>query len=134
MSEDLLRKHIAAVLQAEEDYEKRKEQILTDYETKGHRIVDGGQTGPDTWEVTDYRTGELIVEGAGGLAGYDEATSSEQAEREKWVHIDPITEHLAEDDDPITEGLPESLCQALAEWVRDQAAPEDIDELMGERR
>ena len=131
MSDDLLRQHVLAVLQAEEDYEKSKEALLQEYEAKGRRVIGGGQVDHDTWEVTDYRTGETIVSGGGGLEGYAEALGSAQAERENWVHIDPITEDL-DMGVPSTEGLPESLCEALDHWVREQADDDDIAMVLGE--
>lgn len=131
MTDDLLRTHIRAILQAEEDYDKHKEDLLSSYEAKGHRIISGGQTGHDTWDITDYRTGQIIAEGGGGLEGYGDALSSDQAERENWVHIDPITEDLYMSE-PVTEGLPESLCEALSHWVREQADDEDIAMVLGE--
>lgn len=131
MSYDLLRQHVRAVLQAEEDYEKSQEARLQEYEAKGRRIIGGGQVDRDTWEVTDYRTDETIASGDGGLEGYAEALSSAQAEHENWAHIDPITEDL-EMSVPSTEGLPESLREALDHWVREQADDDDIAMVLGE--
>ncbi len=128
MTDNLLRTHIRAVLQAEEDYGKRKDALLSDYEAKGHRIIDGGQTSSDEWEVTDYRTGEMIAAGDGGMEGYAEVVHDHG---EMWVHIDPITEGL-DLPDPVTEGLPESLCEALSDWVRERADDEDIAMVLGE--
>jgi hypothetical protein len=128
MIDDLVRTHIRAVLQAEGDYEKRKEALLADYEAQGHLITDGGQTDHDSWEITDYRTGKLIAKGDGG---FDEYCAFINKHGESWVHIDPITEDL-DLPDPVTEGLPESLCEALDHWVREQADDEDIAMVLGE--
>ncbi|WP_017578499.1 hypothetical protein [Nocardiopsis kunsanensis] len=128
MTDQLVRQHIRAILRFEEEHDQRHEDLLKDYEVKGHRIVSGGQTGQDTWDVTDYRTGETIVEGDGGLEGYAKAV---EEHGEMWLHIDPITMHLYDIPDPATPGLPESLCEALAMWVRDQASDEDIDQVLG---
>lgn len=129
MTDDLFRQHIRAILKFEDEHDQRQETLLKDYEAKGHRIVSGGQTGHDTWDVTDYRTGETIIEGGGGIDGYHAAADKHG---ETWLHIDPITEHLFDIPDPVTPGLPESLCEALASWVRDQASDEDIDQVLSE--
>lgn len=129
MSAELIEQHIRAVLQQEENQEKRKEALLADYEAKGYRIIDGGQTGPDTWDVTDYRTGKLIAEGDGGIDGLNKVTDEQGA---MWVHVDPITDDLPLEDDPVTEGLPESLCEALTFWVSNSASDDDLDMILGE--
>ncbi|MFC7328150.1 hypothetical protein [Marinactinospora rubrisoli] len=127
MSDQLVKQHIASLLKFDEEHDAREEALLDVYEAKGHRIVSGGQVDHDTWEVVDYRTGDTIIEGGGGIDGYGAAVAEHG---ENWVHIDPITEPLYDTPDPTTEGLPESLCRALAEWVRDKASPEDIRALM----
>lgn len=129
MSDDLFRDHTRAILKFDEEHDQRQETLLADYEAKGHRIVSGGQTGHDTWDVTDYRTGKTLFEGDGGIEGYYRVADEHG---EMWVHIDPITEHLFDIPDPITEGLPESLCEALASWVRDQSSGNDIAAALGE--
>lgn len=127
MSDDLFRQHIRVIVQFEEEHDQRHEELLKDYEAKGHHIVSGGQVDHDTWDVTDYRTGEIIIEGAGGYEGYLRTVDEHG---EMWAHIDPITEHLYDIPDPVTPGLPESLQEALASWVRDQASNEDIDRVL----
>lgn len=126
---DLMRQHIRAILQFEEEHDDRKAKLLADHEAKGHRIVSGGQVDHDTWDVTDYRTGETIIEGDGGYEGYSRAVDEHGA---MWLHIDPITEHLFDIPDPVTPGLPESLCEALAQWVREGASGNDIAVALGE--
>lgn len=123
---DLIRDHIRAVIKFEEEHEERTAAVLADYEAQGYRIVSGGQTGPHSWEVTDYRTGQLIIKGDNGLDGYDQAAAEHGA---NWAHIDPITEHLFDIPDPITPGIPESLREVLATWVR-SADAEEIEEFM----
>lgn len=126
---DLIRQHIRAIIQFEEEHDQRHEDLLKDYEAKGHRIVSGGQTDHHSWEVTDYRTGELIIKGDNGLDGYSRAADEHG---EMWAHIDPITEHLFDIPDPVTPGLPESLCEALTQWVREGASGNDIAVALGE--
>ena len=66
MPEPLIHQHIRAVVAYENSYQAREEMLLASYEANGERIISGGQTGPDTWDVTDYRTGELLAEGSTG--------------------------------------------------------------------
>jgi len=122
MPEPLIHQHIRAVVAYENSDQAREEMLLASYEANGERIISGGQTGPDTWDVTDYRTGELLAEGDNGLDGYCKLIGEVG---QNWVHIDPIIEAL-NDDPPKTEGLPESLCEVLLEWVED-AEPEEIE-------
>lgn len=123
MTEPLIHQHIRAAAAYEASYEARKEALLASYEAKGERIISGGQTGPDTWDVTDYRTGELLAKGGGG---FDEYCKVLGEIGDNWVHIDPITDGLYVDNLPVTEGLPSSLCDALNDWV-DTADPEEIE-------
>lgn len=123
MTEPLIHQHIRAAATYAEVYEKNKETLLSSYEAKGERIISGGQTGLDTWDIIDYRTGKVLFEGAGGLEEY--ARTIEE-HGQNWVHIDPITEGLYVDNLPVTEGLPDSLCEALSDWV-DTADPEEIE-------
>lgn len=127
MVDSLVQQHIRAVIAFEEDYEKRKEALLADHETKGDRIISGGQTYGQEWEITDYRTGEVIAAGDGGIEGYAEIVHEHGR---TWVHVDPITEHLMDTPDPITPGLPKTLCEQLTEWVRDRATEKDINEVL----
>lgn len=127
MSDQIVKKHIETLLQHENYIDNAREAILRGYEAKGYRIVDGGQTDHDTWEVKDYRTGETIVQGGGGIDGYLETVGSDQGKM--WVDIDPLTEDLYDEPEPVTEGLPESLCEALSNWVS-TADSEDIAEFI----
>lgn len=126
MVDNLVQQHIRAAIEAEKDYTRRKEALMSEYEAKGHRIISGTQEADGEWEVTDYRTDDIIAAGDGGLEGYDEVAHDHG---QMWVHIDPIIESL-DITDPITEGLPESLCEQLTDWVRERATDEDIDQVL----
>ena len=131
---DLIRQHIKAAHEHEQDYDRRREALLASYEAKGHRIIDGGQTHRfdeehgyvDAWEIIDYRTGKIMFEGLGDWEGYGEAVEKHGS---MWLHIDPLEDELVTEDDPVTEGLPESLCEALMAWVR-EADEEDIEQAL----
>ena len=72
MPEPLIHQHIRAVVAYENSYQAR-ESALASYEANGERIISGGQT-DDTWDVTDYRTGELLLKATTGWM--DTANSS----------------------------------------------------------
>ena len=130
MSDNPFREHIRAVRKFEEYHDQRKEDLLADYEGKGYRIIDGGGAGkPTKWEIIDYHTKKTLLEGEGGYEGYVKAVKEHS---DQWVHIESITDHLLETPDPITPGLPESLCEALTFWVRNQASDEDTALVLGE--
>ncbi|MFJ9553195.1 hypothetical protein ACIRPH_05235 [Nocardiopsis sp. NPDC101807] len=129
MVDSPIHQHIRAVLQYEEDYKKREEALLADYEAKGHTVIDGSLVLDGDWEVTDYRTGDIIAAGGDGVAGYAEVADDHG---EMWVHIDLITDQLTEIPLPITPGVPEALCEVLTEWARTSASDEDIALVLGE--
>ncbi|WP_160051206.1 hypothetical protein [Nocardiopsis sp. FR26] len=120
--EQLTRQYIAACHKAYQAYDNRHAELLAEWEAKGFTIVSGGQTGADSWEVTDYRTGKVI---ARGQNGYDEYLAVSGRDGARWVHYDhatePLDDHLSHPPHP--EDLPDSLCEALALWVDNN--PED---------
>lgn len=112
------------------DEEARQERIHA-AEKAGHRIVDGGQTSSgsedvQTWEITDWRTGDLIINGAGGYESYGEAAQRLDPDG-KWLHIDTVDEGGAPVEFP---GIPASLADFLQDWLG--AAPdEDVASFVG---
>lgn len=101
-------------------------------EAAGHRMVDGGQTGRTeddqaTWEITDWRTGEVLASGIG-----DNAYDSEGARLDpdgKWLHIDNVEEDMAEVE---SAGFPASLADFLQDWLGSAGtSDEDVAEFVG---
>ena len=119
---DLIRQHIRTVLQHELELTQARQKLLRDYESKGHHLITGGQVDHDTWHIDNYRTGETIVEGDGGFEKFLEVLDSGQAET--WVLVESITDDLDEPSCPSTEGLPESMCEVLADWATTAQAGE----------
>jgi hypothetical protein len=123
-----VRSYVQAVLrQYRADQDARIERI-TALEATGSRIIDGGQIDQDAWEIKDWRTGELLAEGTGDHRDYDAATTRLDPDG-KWLHIDTI------DIDPMDVehiGIPESLANALLDWLGSAATPdEDVAQLVG---
>lgn len=123
MTEPLIHQHIRAAVAYEARYEERKQAYIRGYEEEGRRIVSGGQTGDTSWEVTDYRTGELLARGDGG---YEEYSKRVDEIGRHWLDISHLLEEIYEDGPPATEGLPEKLCDAIADWA-ETATPEEIE-------
>lgn len=92
----------------------------------GYRVVDGGQTFDDYWEITDARTGEVLLRGQGDA--YDVAVDP------SWVHVDNMYDWVkrarSRPHEPVQVGsaLPIHLQDALFEWVVQY--PEEVDMLL----
>lgn len=127
---DVVKEHIRRVLEANRRGDDTKLERAEELERSGRRIVNGGQISGDSWEITDWRTGELIAEGSDGLTGYD-LTADRLDPNGTWFHAD----HLSGDEpEPYvaTPGMPPSLGQAIEEWVDMLSTPdEEIAEFIG---
>jgi hypothetical protein len=72
-------------------YLRRIERRCREYEREGRRIVTWhGMRRIETWRITDYRTDELLMEGAGGVA-FDEA----MLEHSEWITEDQVTRDVS---------------------------------------
>ncbi|MDT0460693.1 hypothetical protein RM550_34060 [Streptomyces sp. DSM 41527] len=133
MSDTVIREYVKALLRRDLAAEQDRQERIRSLEESGHRIVNGGQTssGSDdvqTWEITDWRTGELIVNGTGGYTAYDEATQRLDPDG-KWVHIDQVGE-AGPDVEAV--GIPASLGDALQDWVgTSSTSDEDVATFVG---
>jgi hypothetical protein len=97
-------------------------------EAEGHRIVDGGQISQMTWEIIDWRTGDVIAAGDDHIDGY-EAKAAELDPGETWIHIDHIEGTSTVASNP---GIPDSLAAAIDGWIDELATTdEDIAEVVG---
>ena len=121
-----IKRHLIEILEAFKKYGDRRESKIHELEVQGRRIVDGGQTssygddGKCDWEITAWRTGEVIASGRGT---FEEFVASGDAidPAGRFFHID----HLDGGEDPLappydvrhTDGIPDSLSHALIEWV-----------------
>lgn len=129
-TDTVVRDYIQSLLrQYRSDEEARQERIRA-LEADGHRIVNGGQTGHDAWEVTDWRTGDLLARGTGDHRAYDAAATRLDPDG-KWLHIDNINiEAEPVDVEPV--GIPASLAGALQDWLGSAGTPdEDVAEFVG---
>ncbi|WP_159026601.1 hypothetical protein [Streptomyces vietnamensis] len=120
--EALLRRSLAERLNRLE----RLEQLEKD----GHRIIDGGQTHGDAWEITDWRTGDLIERGIGGYPGYDKAVQRLDPDG-KWIlHENVDNDDDQEDIEPV--GVPASFADLLQDWLGLRSTPdEDVAAVVG---
>ena len=128
-----VREYVQALLRQRLVEEEARRERIDAAEKAGRRIIDGGQTssGSDdvqTWEITDWRTGGLIVNGTGDYTAYDEATQRLDPDR-KWMHIDSLDED-GDEVEPV--GIPDSLADALQDWLGTTSTPdEDVAEFVG---
>lgn len=111
---DVVRTHIRALLAECAQDTQRRDTEIQKLETQGRRIVSGGQTGPGSWEILDWRTGEELAHGDDGPDGYD-ATTDRLDPDGTWIHID----HIGPEPEPLPEtaGIPDSLSEALDDWI-----------------
>jgi hypothetical protein len=128
-----VRDYVQALLrQYRADEDTRMERILA-LEAEGRRIISGGQTGQDSWEITDWRTGELLANGTGGIDDYDAATYRLDLDG-KWLHIDTINVGPDSPEPASVEpvGIPASLADALQDWLGLAMTPdEDVAQFVG---
>ncbi|MFD8013620.1 hypothetical protein [Streptomyces sp. NPDC058955] len=111
--------HIEAVLRRDLAETQARQEEIDRLEKAGHGIVSGGQIGwqPDvqaTWNITDWRTGEVIAVGVGGYESYTAAGQRLDPDG-KWIHIDSVEAGNSLDVDH--GDIPESLASALLDWL-----------------
>ncbi|HEX5405048.1 MAG TPA: hypothetical protein VFX16_22420 [Pseudonocardiaceae bacterium] len=126
---DLVRAHIRALLSEQARDTQRRDAEIQALENQGHRIVSGGQTGQESWQILDWRTGQELAQDDDGIEGYDAAADRLDPDG-MWIHIDHVDPKpwvL-----PTTDGIPESLGEALADWVSSlNTSDEEIAEFIG---
>lgn len=126
---DIVKHHLRRVLEASlnvaDDEQDRAEKL----ERTGHRIVSGGQVSRDRWEITDWRTGEMIAQSDGGIDEYEAALDRLDPDG-MWFDAGGLTAIGV----PFvrTPGIPASLGEALEEWMGTRSVTdEEIAELIG---
>jgi hypothetical protein len=115
---DVIREYIRAVLDTTAQAEKAEDDEIARIEAEGFRLVDGGQVTEDRWEISDFRSGEILAEGDGGPDEYFEAANALDGDA-KIYYVGAIASEI-HSRFPVPEppaGLPESLAEALAAWV-----------------
>lgn len=123
-----VRDYVQALLRRSRADEETRQERIRALEAAGRLIVDGGQTGQDEWEITDWRTGETLASGTGGPEAYGEAGQRLDPDG-TWLHIDNL------DTDPVDVepvGIPASLADALQDWLGSTAtSDEDVAQFVG---
>lgn len=123
-----VRDYVQTLLRQYRSDEDVRQEIIGAREAEGRRIISGGQTGPDAWEITDWRTGDLIVSGTGGIRSYDEAAVQLDPDG-KWLHIDSLH---TEPGSVTPDQLPVSLADALQDWLGSAGtSDEDVAQFVG---
>ena len=93
----------------------------------GYQLVEAGQVdGHESWEVRDYRTGELLAAGTDGPQGMDEVRDQRGS---SWYNHDSIFD-VIEESPEIVSDLPAMLQESLDEWAS-SAADEEVAGFIG---
>lgn len=123
-----VRDYVQALLRQYRSDEDARQERIRALEAAGRRIVDGGQTGQDEWEITDWRTGETLASGTGGPDAYGEAAQHLDPNG-TWLHVDNL------DTEPVnveSVGIPASLANALQDWLGlASTTDEDVAQFVG---
>ena len=123
-----VRDYVQALLRQYRLDEEARQESIRALEAVGRRIVDGGQTGPNQWEIRDWRSGETLASGSGGIDAYDEAGARLDPDG-TWLHLENVPSDLTSVP-PI--GLPASLAEALQDWLgMASTTDEDVAQLVG---
>ena len=115
--------------------EQARQGRIQDSEKSGRRIINGGQTGRSedgsaTWEITDWRTGELIESGTGDYEAFRAALERLDPD-ESWIHIGNLSD-MDTTEAEVPTGIPDSLAQALQDWLSSAATTdEDVAQFVG---
>lgn len=128
-----VRDYVQALLRQYRADEDARLECIFALEAGGRRIISGGQTGQDSWEITDWRTRELITNGTGGIDDYDAATARLDPDG-KWLHIDTINVDPDSVEPASVEPvwIPASLADALQDWLGSAGTPdEDVAQFVG---
>lgn len=109
---------VAEVITQIDQYEAQKTATIAKLEAEGCRIVTGGETLDGGWEITDWRTQEIISSGQGDPDEYDREVERLDPD-DRWQHIDNIEAELpyALRLDLIPDPLPFSLGNTLVDWI-----------------
>lgn len=126
----LVREHVRRVLQAHRNDDDARARRVGELERDGYRIVEGCQTDGDQWVIHDWRTGELLASGGGGIDGYD-AACERLDPAQNWYDSDALYDDVPLSD-VATPGVPATLANLLEEWVATTATPDaEIAEFVG---
>ncbi|MFE5842105.1 hypothetical protein ACFQ7N_10705 [Streptomyces niveus] len=128
-----IRDCVQAMLRQNLADEQARQERISSYEKNGRRVVNGGQTGESSWEITDWRTGDVLATGTGGYDAYDDAARRLDPGG-RWIHVDHFdVDFEDEEDEPeYAPGVPASLAEALREWLDLNSTPnEDVAVVAG---
>ncbi|MDJ0384963.1 hypothetical protein [Streptomyces sp. G-G2] len=138
MSDDLTRRYIRKWLDANERVQEQFAQKVAEVEAAGHRLIDGGQTGSyddagrASWAINDWRTGAVLASGCDDYEGYSAAVAKADPDN-CWILVDNLSEETGLPEVDSIPGLPDSLAEALQEWVESKAAPLEVAAWINER-
>ncbi|MEV4448507.1 hypothetical protein [Streptomyces mirabilis] len=118
-------KYGKTLVEIDREYEARVSQKIEDLSAEGYTIVEGGQTGENSWEMTNYETGDTIARGS---------------LREEWerilkevngAHIDRVRDWAFVDNDDVplpSHPFSRFVCEAMKDRINDYASVEEVEE------
>jgi hypothetical protein len=127
LEEIILVDYIRAVLAQAEAGNVAIETRARELESSGHRIISGMRTTPYDydgkcgWQITDWRSGEVLAKGHSTVEDHGEAIDRLQREFSAvFYHEDPLEDEVDQQggylNHPET-ALPVSLAESLQTWV-----------------
>jgi len=135
----LLRNHAREAVRRSRAWHAAAAERRRELETGGYRLVGGdGDANTGEWEITDYRTGQVLASGTDGIGDYDSAAERLDAETQAAggrgiIHDDHVYDSDALNallsSPPAPEGIPVSLADAVADWAEEADDRGDKDAL-----
>lgn len=138
---DAVKLHVQKILEGHRAYNEALAAKVRQIEAAGGRVIDSGQTGSydddgnTPWEISDWRTGEVLAKGVGTFQDYDAALQRLDPDNAWWGISNVHDQFELEDYDPTpTDGIPSRLAELLSEWAdvpMDQSDAEEIAKFIG---
>ncbi|MEW1583155.1 hypothetical protein AB0407_34475 [Streptomyces microflavus] len=137
MSDELVKTHVRKWLAANVAVQTSFRTKVRDLEASGLLIVDGSQISSydkdnrADWEIRDWRTGKVLASGHSTFDGMNEVLAQVDPDQ-RFRFLDRLSEETELPDPGATDGLPESLAEALVQWLEEKADVAEVAEWLGE--
>lgn len=114
---DAIIEYVTNVLAEIDSYETRIDAAIAKAEQEGARIIRGAQTA-EGWQITDWRTGDLLASGHGGFEGYGLVVDQLDPDH-SWLHVARVRERVECQTEEVVPPrlLPATLAECLLEWA-----------------
>ncbi|MEY9837073.1 hypothetical protein [Streptacidiphilus sp. EB103A] len=137
MTDDVTRTYVRDALEALQKTTTDRADYLRRIEAEGHRIINIDASGdPEQlcpWQITDWRTGEVLASGDSSTIDWEAALKSLDPDG-IWRSLDDISDSMYEDVEAqyaVNPQIPYSLSEVLDEWVRAGGTDEEVAQWSG---